>query len=94
MRFVESNLAPIIKSDGQTYATYKVMFFGRDAFGVVDPEGGNMQTIVKTKEQVGGPLNQYSTIGAKFETASKILYPERMVTVWCGSSYSATDAAN
>lgn len=94
VRFVESNLAPIIKNDGDTYATYKVMFFGRDAFGVVDPEGGNMQTIVKTKEQVGGPLNQYSTIGAKFETASKILYPERMVTVWCGSSYSATDTAN
>jgi len=94
VRFIESNLAPIIKSAGQTYATYKTMFFGKDAFGVVDPEGGGMETIVKNKEQAGGPLNQFSTVGAKFETAAKILYQERMVAVWSGSSYSATDSAN
>ena len=94
VRFIESNLAPIIKGDGQTYATYKTMFFGKDAFGVVDPEGSGMETIVKTKEQVGGPLNQFSTIGTKFEIAAKILYPERMCTVWSGSSYSSTDSAN
>ena len=94
VRFIESNLAPIIKGDGQDYATYKTMFFGKDAFGVVDPEGSGMETIVKTKEQVGGPLNQFSTIGTKFEIAAKILYPERMCTVWSGSSYSATDSAN
>ena len=94
VRFVESNLAPIIKGDSQTYATYKTMFFGKDAFGVVDPEGGGMETIVKSKEQAGGPLNQFSTVGAKFETAAKILYQERMVAVWGGSSYSSTDSAN
>jgi len=94
VRFIESNLAPIIKGEGQTYATYKTMFFGKDAFGVVDPEGSGMETIVKTKEQVGGPLNQFSTIGTKFEIAAKILYQERMVTVWSGSSYSGTDSAN
>lgn len=94
VRFIESNLAPIIKGSQQTYATYKTMFFGKDAFGVVDPEGAGMETIIKTKEQVGGPLNQFSTIGTKFEIATKILYQERMCTVWSGSSYSGTDAAN
>lgn len=94
VRFIESNLAPIIKGEGQTYATYKTMFFGKDAFGVIDPEGSGMETIIKNKEQAGGPLNQFSTVGAKFESASKILYPERMVCVWSGSSYSATDKAN
>lgn len=94
VRFIESNLAPIIKGDGQTYATYKTMFFGKDAFGVIDPEGGGMETIVKNKSEAGGPLNQFSTVGAKFETACKILYQERMVCVWSGSSYSATDSAN
>ena len=94
VRFIVSNLAPIIKGTGQTYATYKTMFFGKDAFGVVDPEGSGLETIIKTKEQVGGPLNQFSTIGAKMETAAKILYQERMCTVWSGSSYSGTDAAN
>ena len=96
VRFIESNLAPIIKStaDSDSLATYKVMFFGKDAFGVVDPEGMGMETIVKDAAQVGGPLNQFSTVGTKFEIATKILYPERMCTVWCGSSYSGTDTEN
>ena len=96
VRFIESNLAPIIKSttDSDSLATYKTMFFGKDAFGVIDPEGSGMETIVKSKDQVGGPLNQFSTIGTKFEVAAKILYQERICTVWSGSSYSATDSEN
>lgn len=96
VRFIESNLAPIIKSttNSDAVATYKTMFFGKDAFGVIDPEGSGMETIVKTKDQVGGPLNQFSTIGTKFEVAAKILYQERMCTVWSGSSYSGTDTEN
>jgi len=94
VRFVESNLAPIIKSAGQTYATYKTMVFGKDAFGIPDPEGASDGIIVKTKEQVGGPLNQFSTIGTKKYVAAKILYPERICTIWSGSSYSSVDTAN
>ena len=94
VRFITSNLAPVIKGDGQTYATYKTLFFGKDAFGIVDPEGAGMETIVKDKRTAGGPLNQFSTVGAKFELASKILYQERMVTVWSGSPWSTTDSAN
>ena len=96
VRFIQSNLAPIIKSttDSDAIATYKTMFFGKDAFGVIDPEGAGMETIVKSKEQAGGPLNQFSTIGCKFEIAAKILYQERMVTVWSGSSYSGSDSEN
>ena len=94
VRFVVSNLAPIIKKDGQSYATYKTMFFGKEAFGVIDPEGAGMQTIVHDASKAGGPLEQFSTVGTKFETAAKILYPERMVTVWSGSPYSGTDSAN
>ena len=96
MRFVESNLAPVIKDTvgEETYATYMTMFFGKDAFGLVDPEGSSEGIIVKTKDQIGGPLNQFSTIGTKKEMATKILYQERVVIVWSGSSYSATDSAN
>lgn len=94
VRFIESNLAPIIKSQGQTYATYKTMFFGKDAFGVVDPEGAGLESIIKDKNQAGGPLNQFSTVGAKAEHAARILYQERMVAVWSGSPYSSTDTAN
>ena len=98
-RFIENVYAPILggtdynnKAGGKTYATY---FFGKDAFGIIDPEGGALQMIVKDKSQVGGPLNQFSTIGYKFETnGATILYPERVLRVMSCSSYSAIDEAN
>ena len=97
-RFVENVFAPVLggeyanKDGGKTYATY---FFGKDSFGIIDPEGGALQMIVKSKEQAGGPLNQFSTVGYKFETnGATILYPERAVRVMSCSSYSAIDEEN
>ena len=97
-RFIENVFAPILgdtyknKAGGVTYATY---FFGKDAFGIIDPEGGALEMIVKDKSQVGGPLNQFSTIGYKFETnGATILYTERLLRVMSCSSFSATDAVN
>ena len=97
-RFIENVFAPILDGDyvnkagTVTYATY---FFGKDAFGIIDPEGGALEMIVKDKSQVGGPLNQFSTIGYKFETnGATILYTERMLRVMSCSSFSATDEAN
>ena len=97
-RFVENVFAPILdgeyanKAGGVTYATY---FFGKDAFGIIDPEGGALEMIVKTKEQVGGPLNQFSTVGYKFETnGATVLYTERVLRVMSCSTFSDTDEAN
>ena len=98
-RFIENVFAPILggstyqnKAGGVTYATY---FFGKDAFGIIDPEGGALQMIVHDKGEIGGPLNQFSTIGYKFETnGATILYPERLLRVMSCSSFSATDVAN
>lgn len=94
IRFLESNLAPVIKKSGQTYATYKTMIFAEEAFAVLDIEGGNMETIIKTKEEIGGPLNQFGTVGVKFQFGARILYQERILTIWHGSSYSATEDQN
>ena len=99
VRFIENVFAPVLTADeyknyegGATYATY---FFGKDAFGIIDPEGGALEMIVKDKSQAGGPLNQFSTIGYKFETnGATILYTERLLRVMSCSSFSATDAAN
>lgn len=99
VRFIENVFAPILggttyknKSNGVTYATY---FFGKDAFGIIDPEGGALQMIVKDKSEIGGPLNQFSTIGYKFETnGATMLYAERLLRVMSCSSYSATDEVN
>lgn len=92
VRFVETNMAGIVKQGEK--AVYLTMFFGKDAFGVVDPEGAGMETIIKDKGEVGGPLEQFSTVGTKFSMAAAILYPERMLTVESLSSYSAIDEAN
>ena len=92
VRFVECNEAKVWK-DGDT-ATYATLFLGKDAFGILDPEGEGMEMIIKTREQIGGPLNQFSTIGYKFCHGAKILYQERMLRVESGSSYSAIDEAN
>lgn len=74
------------------YATY---CFGKDAFGIIDPEGGALQMIVHDKGEIGGPLNQFSTIGYKFETnGATVLYPERVLRVMSASAYSDTDEAN
>ena len=99
VRFIENVFAPVLggndyknKAGGVTYATY---FFGKDAFGIIDPEGGALQMIVHDKSEIGGPLNQFSTIGYKFETnGATILYPERVLRVMSCSSFSATDEAN
>ena len=101
VRFIEDVFAPVLgtgedgyanKSGSRTYATY---FFGKDAFGIIDPEGGALEMIIHDKGEIGGPLNQFSTIGYKFETnGATILYPERLLRVMSCSSFSATDEVN
>ena len=76
-------------------AAYATFLFGKDAFGIIDPEGGALEMIVHDKDEIGGPLNQFSTIGYKFETnGATILYPERLLRVMSTSSFSGTDEAN
>ena len=99
VRFVENTFAPILggatyqnKAGGVTYATY---FFGKDAFAIIDPAGGALQMIAHDKADIGGPLNQFSTVGYKFETnGASVLYTERVLRVMSVSSYSATDEVN
>ncbi len=93
VRFVETNEAKIWKEEGGV-AVYATLFLGKDAFGILDPEGEGMEMIIKTKEQIGGPLNQFGTIGYKFCHGAKILYQERMLRVESGSSMGADDEAN
>ena len=98
VRFIEDTFAPVLKgteAGASGIAVYATYFFGKDSFGIIDPEGGALEMIVHDKGEIGGPLNQFSTIGYKFETnGATILYPERLLRVMSSSSYSATDAAN
>lgn len=98
-RFIENVFAPILggadynnKAGTVTYASY---MFGKDGFGIIDPEGGALEMIVKDKSQIGGPLNQFSTIGYKFETnGATMLYPERVMRIMSCSTFSGQDEAN
>ena len=98
VRFIENVFAPVLadgyanKNGGKSYASY---FFGKDSFGIIDPEGGALEMIIHDKGEIGGPLNQFSTIGYKFETnGATILYPERLLRVMSVSSFSAVDQVN
>lgn len=102
VRFIEDVFAPVLggektpeyknKAGTMTYATY---FFGKDSFGIIDPEGGGLEMIIHDKNEIGGPLNQFSTIGYKFESnGATILYPERVLRVMSTSSFSAADTEN
>ncbi len=75
-------------------AVYATLFFGKDAYGIVDPEGEGQEMIIKSREQIGGPLNQFSTVGYKFCHAAKILYQERLLRVESGSRFSGDDEEN
>jgi N4-gp56 family major capsid protein len=95
VRFVVCNEAKIWGDAGADgTAVYATLFLGKDAFGILDPEGEGMEMIIKTKEQIGGPLNQFGTIGYKFCHGAKILYQERMLRVESGSSYGDIDEEN
>lgn len=96
VRFIETNEAKVWRDETTNTDTsvYATLFLGKDAFGILDPEGEGMEMIVKTKGQIGGPLEQFSTIGYKFCHGAKILYQERLLRVESGSSFGSVDTAN
>ena len=67
-------------------AVYVTEFLTKDAFDVVDAEGGGMRIIHKTPAEAGGPLEQFGTVGLKFSAGAKIIYQERIVRVESGST--------
>lgn len=82
------------KTGNAQIAVFASIFFGDDAFGTVDPSGGALSMIIKQRGEIGGPLEQFSTVGVKFETGTKILYPERCLVLYHTSAYSDRAQAN
>ena len=77
-------------------AVYGCIFFGKDAWGEIDPEAAGMEMIVKAKGSAGtaDPLNQRSSVGYKFSDAAVVLYPERLIRVECVSTFGGDDTTN
>jgi N4-gp56 family major capsid protein len=92
IKFIETDTAKIIKTGND--AIYLTQFFGKDAFGIIDLEGAGQEMIIHDKSEIGGPIDQYSTIGYKFMHGGAILHQERMLRVESNSSFSKDDVAN
>lgn len=79
-----------IHTTGKQVGVFASLFFGKDAFGIIDPDGAGLEFIYHDKRVAGGPLELKSTAGYKFEFAAKILYEERLVRLEHLSKYSGT----
>lgn len=50
-------------TDGTNWDIYSILILAENAYGVTDLQGHGLETIVKSREQEGGPLNQKGTMG-------------------------------
>jgi N4-gp56 family major capsid protein len=78
-----------LRSTSGTYAdVYPVLYFGRDAFGMVPLKGKSSMTpmVVNPKPAPGDPLAQRGTVGWKLWTATVILQDAFMARLEVGAS--------
>lgn len=100
VRFVvstEAKVWDISATEGQHQAVYANLVLGKDAYGVIDVNGGGLEMIIKQKGSAGtaDPLNQRSTVGWKATAfTAKILIQEYILRVESGSEFSASDGEN
>lgn len=60
------------RNTGSVYDVYASVMMGKGFYAVTTMDGG-VRTIVKSREQEGGPLNQRSTVGAIAEHVTTLL---------------------
>lgn len=75
-------------------AYYDNFCFGKSAYGTADPEGENLEMIIKDKGEVGGPLEQFSTVGWKVVMGALILYAQRLLRLEVCSSLADETESN
>ncbi len=104
MRFVRSTEAPVYAPADRTggnankIAVYPCLAFGKDAYGVVDLQGGGLEMIIKSKDSGGteNALNQRGSVGWKVTGyATAILNNDYLVDLEVTSAeFSLTDINN
>lgn len=60
-------------TDGVNKDVYSILILAQNAYGVTDLKGAALETIVKSKKEIGGPLEQKGTVGWKGITGLCIL---------------------
>lgn len=97
-RIIDHTLCPIANDEDYTSAdgtpTYHSFAFGKGAFSCIEPGEGNFRMIVKDAAEIGGPLEQFSTIGYKGECGHIVKYTERVTRVVSTSTLAADAEVN
>ncbi len=92
VRFVESTNALIERvGTDTTHAVYHSFLLGRGGYGTTSVDGRGLETVIKSFEQAGGPLNQSMTAGWKTVVGARVTNDEAVLDLMSGSSYD--DAA-
>lgn len=98
VRFVETDNAKVYTDNCPVgYSVYSTLIFGKDAWGIVKPDGAGLEMIVNQVGSAGAsdPLKQRGSVGFKFSTASAVLYPTRLISIETVSAeFGNDDEAN
>lgn len=80
--------APTLRATSTNVDVYPVIFFARDAFGIVPLKGKSSMTpmVVNPKPAAGDPLAQRGTVGWKLWTATVILQEAFMARLEVGAT--------
>ena len=73
---------------------FATIVIGNDAYGTTEITGGGAELITHGKGEIGGPLNQYSTVGWKQTKAAEILVDKYMVKIYSSASQASLITAN
>lgn len=85
VRFVESSQAKVIKGAGASGANVYVTFLiAKDAYATTGIDKGEVEHIFHSKGEIGGPLNQYSTVGWKGRKTAEILHDPYLLRIESG----------
>lgn len=74
-------------------SVYATVVMGADAYATTGIGDGGIEHIVHDKNQIGGPLNQFSTVGWKLRKTAEILVDEYMVRMEsCSKTFPDAEA--
>ncbi len=65
---------------------FSTIVVGRNAYGTTKIDGGGLELITHGKSEIGGPLNQFSTVGWKATKTAEILVDQYMVKIYSSAS--------
>lgn len=65
---------------------FATIVVGRNAYGTTKIDGGGLELITHSKAEIGGPLNQFSTVGWKATKTAEILVDQYMVKIYSSAS--------